>query len=259
MGRRWGQHFLRSEPVIARIVASAAIDKTDRIFEIGPGEGVLTRHLCQLAEQVHAYEIDPVLCAALRAAGMENLTVHEGDFLKQEFESFADGEPWNVVANLPYYITAPILEKLCWQRCLPFRSAILMMQDEVAQRLCHPSSRHAGAITYIVGAFHQVEYLFKVSPGCFDPPPKVESAVIKITPTPEAATGAIDSELTRRYERLVATAFGQRRKQLGRSLRGLSPEVPKILERAGIDPKRRPETLAVQEFWTLARTWTDHV
>ena len=260
MGRRWGQHFLRSEPVIAKIVASAAIKKSESVLEIGPGEGVLTKHLCQLADQVHAYEIDPILCGSLRAAGIENLTVHEGDFLKQSFEALAHQEPWTVVANLPYYITAPILEKLCWQRCLPFRSATLMTQDEVAQRLCHPSSRHAGAITYIVGAFHRVEYLFKVPPGCFDPPPKVDSAVIKIVPTTEAtADGPVDADLTRRYERLVATAFGQRRKQLGRSLRSISPSSPEILEGAGIDSKRRPETLTVQEFWALARTWSNHV
>jgi 16S rRNA (adenine1518-N6/adenine1519-N6)-dimethyltransferase len=258
MGRRWGQHFLRSQGVIDKIVEAANLGANDLVLEIGPGEGVVTTGLCQRSGNVHAFEIDPELAAKLRAREVPNLSLHEGDFLRQDLRPLAQlGGPWTVVANLPYYITAPILDRLFWERHLPIRHAVLMMQDEVAQRIQNPASREAGALTYIVGAFHRVEYLFKVPPGCFAPPPKVESAVVRVTP--HSAAGPESEGFARTYERLVSVAFGQRRKQLGRSLRSLSTEAPVVLERAGIDPARRPETLSVEEFWSLARTWPNSV
>lgn len=260
MGRRWGQHFLRSQGVIDRIVAAGALQQEGPVLEIGPGEGVVTRGLCAHAAEVHAFEIDPELAGRLRDRGPENLIVHEGDFLKQDLAPLAQqqGAPWTVVANLPYYITAPILDRLLWERPLPLRHAVLMMQKEVAERICRPAHRDAGALTYIVGAFHQVEYLFTVPPGCFAPPPKVDSAVIRVVPKPLEAADARPG-LAPLYERLVSTAFGQRRKQMGRSLRGLHPDAAEKLQAAGIEPARRPETLTVEEFWTLARTWGDSV
>ena len=257
MGRRWGQHFLRSEGVISKIVEAGQLLAEALVLEVGPGEGVVTRHLCRHAAGVHVFEIDPDLAQALRGPDWPNLTVHEGDFLKQDLSPLADlGGPWTVVANLPYYITAPILERLLWERALPLRHAVLMMQDEVARRICGPASREAGAITYIVGAFHRVEYLFKVPPGCFAPPPKVDSAVVRVVPVDHKGA---ETRLAPLYERLVSTAFGQRRKQLGRSLRGLTADAPDLLWAAGIDPARRPETLTVEEFWALARSWPNSV
>ncbi len=259
MGRRWGQHFLRSQGVIDRIVAGGELEQDGKVLEIGPGEGVVTRGLCAQASQVHAFEIDPDLAARLRDHGPANLIVHEGDFLKQDLSPLAEGgEPWTVVANLPYYITAPILDRLLWDRPLPLRHAVLMMQKEVAERICRPAHRDAGALTYIVGAFHKVEYLFTVPPGCFAPPPKVDSAVIKVVPEGLDADDPRPA-LAPLYERLVSTAFGQRRKQMGRSLRSMDASAPDRLEAAGIDPARRPETLTVEEFWTLARTWANSV
>lgn len=257
MGRAWGQHFLRSAGVIAKIVDAGQLRSDSLVLEVGPGEGVVTSELCRLAGQVHAFEIDPELAEGLRRQERSNLTVHEGDFLKQDLAPLAElGGSWTVVANLPYYITAPILERLLWQRPLLLRHAVLMMQDEVARRICRPNSREAGALTYIVGAFHRVDYLFKVPPGCFAPPPKVDSAVVRVTPC--LHLGA-DPALARVYEGLVSAAFGQRRKQLGRSLRGLLPNAPDLLRAAEVDPARRPETLTVEEFWRLARTWPNSV
>lgn len=257
MGRPWGQHFLRSAGVIAKIVEAGDLQQDSFVLEVGPGEGVVTRELCRRAGEVHAFEIDPRLAEALRQQRRTNLTVHEGDFLKQDLAPLATlGGPWTVVANLPYYITAPILERLLWQRPLPLRHAVLMMQDEVARRICRPSSREAGSLTYIVGAFHRAEYLFKVPPGCFSPPPKVDSAVVRVAP--EIHLGA-NPALAPTYESLVSAAFGQRRKQLGRSLRGTHPNASDRLRAAEIDPARRPETLTVEEFWRLARTWTNSV
>lgn len=259
MGRRWGQHFLRSQDVIDRIVAAGDLEQAGRVLEIGPGEGVVTRGLCAGAAEVHAFEIDPDLAQRLRDHGPPNLRLHEGDFLQQDLRPLAEGgEPWTVVANLPYYITAPILDRLLWERPLPLRHAVLMMQKEVADRICHPASRDAGALTYIVGAFHRVEYLFTVPPGCFAPPPKVDSAVVKVIPVPLEPDDP-RLPLGRLYERLVSAAFNQRRKQLGRSLRSVDPSAAERLEAAGIDPARRPETLQVEEFWRLTRTWANSV
>ncbi len=257
MGQRWGQHFLRDPDVIARIVEAAKLSSDTPVLEIGPGEGVVTIHLCERSGPVHVFEVDPALAAGLRHRGLVNLTVHEGDFLRQPLAELAElSAGWTVVANLPYYITAPILERLFWEMPLPVKRAILMMQDEVARRLCGAASRDAGALTYIVGAFHRVEYLFKVPPASFAPPPRVDSAVVEVRP--HRSDGA-EVALMPVYERLVSTAFGLRRKQLGRSLRSLGQNGLFALEAAGIDPKRRPETLTVEEFWLLARTWPHSV
>lgn len=255
MGRKWGQHFLRSPKTVDRILSAAALEPSDVVLEIGPGEGVITLTMCERAKTVHAFEIDPQLAEALQSRELPNLKVHQGDFLKTPATVLGPdkGSPLVVVANLPYYITAPILERLSWQRLFSVKRAVLMMQEEVALRVCRPASREAGALTYIVGAHFDAHYLFKVPPGCFSPPPKVDSAVISLVP--RDASEVEDESLSALYEKLVSTAFQTRRKQLGRSLRSVDPRAPEILEKAGLDPKRRPETLEVQEFWKLARKW----
>lgn len=253
MGRKWGQHFLRSPRTIEKIVEAASLCSNDVVLEIGPGEGVLTLPLCEVAEQVHAFEIDPELAERLKQRGVSNLRVHQMDFLKADSAELPGHREWVVAANLPYYITAPIMERLFWQRPLTVKRAVLMMQEEVARRVSEPASRQAGALTYIAGAFFKVEYLFKVPPGCFAPPPKVDSAVIRLTPRGEPQ--GLHESARQTYEQLVSTAFRGRRKQLGKSLRALHPEAPDLLAEAGIDPKRRPETLTVQEFWEATRKW----
>ena len=195
------------------------------------------------------------MAKALEKRGQSNLAIHRGDFLKQDFDLELSEKTMTVVANLPYYITAPILERLFWQRPLRIQRAVLMMQDEVAQRVCRPASRLAGALSYIAGAFFEAEYLFEVAPSCFSPPPKVTSAVIALTPKSEWFDKCPQKQ--RVYERLVKASFQARRKQLGRSLRALRADASELLEASGIDPRRRPETLSVQEFWTLARIWYD--
>ena len=255
MGRKWGQHFLNSQTIVDKISRAAILEEDSVVLEIGPGEGVITLVMTEMAARVHAFEIDPSLADALEARNIENLILHRGDFLKQEFDSEMSEQSFTVVANLPYYITAPILEKLFWQRPLRIKRAVLMMQDEVAQRVCQPASRLAGALTYIVGADYDSEYLFEVGSGCFSPPPKVTSAVIALTP--RSSEGQRPRSERVYYERLVKACFQARRKQLGRSLRALRPDASELLEASAIDPKRRPETLSIEEFWTLARNWYD--
>lgn len=256
MGRKWGQHFLRSQATIEKIVQAAAVTADEVVLEIGPGEGVLTKPLCAGAARVHAVEIDPDLAHTLALTGPMNLQVHQVDFLKASLEQ-ALGEdfpkPLVVAANLPYYITAPILERLFWERPVQVKRAVLMMQDEVARRICRPATREAGALTYIAGAFFEARYLFSVPPGCFSPPPKVDSAVIEVTP--RSPGDGLEQELATLYERLVGAAFRARRKQMGTSLKSVNPDASAFLQQAGIDPKRRPETMTVQEFWTLTRNW----
>lgn len=256
MGQKWGQHFLRSQATVDKIIAAAGILPDSLVLEIGPGEGVLTLKLCALAQRVHAFEIDPVLAEALQSRALPNLILHQGDFLKQD-PALCLGEDSDkeliAVANLPYYITAPIVERLLWQQPLKIASAVVMVQEEVAQRICGPATRAAGALSYIAGAYFACEYLFKVLPNCFSPPPNVDSAVIRLTrreQKPEPNSG-----LKKTYERLVNVSFQGRRKQLGKSLRALRPDAQDILAQAHIDYTRRPETLTVQEFWSLARIW----
>ncbi len=259
MSQKWGQHFLRSASVLSRIIDEVKPQAEDTILEIGPGEGVLTFPLAEKARTVHAFEIDPHLADRLEAENVANLKVHRGDFLKVEAfpkDLSAKEFPLTVVANLPYYITAPILERLCWQDLLHFDKAVLMMQEEVAKRVCSPGHRCSGALTYFVGLNYRAELLFTVPPSAFAPPPKVQSAVIRITPTPRGPQGSDTAAL---YEKLVHTAFRARRKQLGTSLKTLHPECARSLRRADIEPTRRPETLSVEEFWKLARTWNQDV
>ncbi len=254
VGQKWGQHFLRCQATIEKILAAAELEEDDEVLEIGPGEGVLTVPLASRAGKVDAYEIDPRLAEGLEQRALSNLCVHRGDVLQTEGLLPLQGA--KVVANLPYYVTAPILELLCWRHPQQFSSAVLMMQDEVARRLCGAASREAGALTYIVGLRYRSEYLFRVPPDAFSPPPKVHSAVIRLRPRLETE---IDDEIKRRFERLVSSAFQARRKQLQRSLRGLTPGAPELLKRSGIAGERRPETLTVEEFLTLARNWADDV
>lgn len=253
MGRKWGQHFLRSQTTVDKILNAAELSSNTVVVEIGPGEGVLTSGLCRVAARVHAFEVDPQLAGQLSRQATANLVVHQGDFLKQDVADCLGDDADSgvvVVANLPYYITAPIMERLFWSRPLRIQRAVLMMQHEVACRVTRPASREAGALTYIVGGYFQSRYLFKVPPGCFQPPPNVDSAVICLTPDQ-----AIEPSDPKLYERLVSSAFQARRKQLGRSLRSMDPRCAEYLVAAGIEPTRRPETLTVQEFWQLARKW----
>jgi len=244
---------------VEKIVQAAELNSEDVVLEIGPGQGVLTLPLCQRVKRVHAFEIDPDLVASLTELNVTNLCLHQGDFLKVDplqVMGVDAQETLTVVANLPYYITAPIVERLLWTRPLKLKRVILMMQDEVAERICLPATRTAGALTYFAGAFFQADYLFKVPPGCFDPPPRVDSAVIKLEPR-EGQDQDRTAKERRLYERLVSTAFQTRRKQLGRSLKSIRADASELLESANIDSKRRPETLTVQEFWNLTRIWHD--
>jgi 16S rRNA (adenine1518-N6/adenine1519-N6)-dimethyltransferase len=251
--KRFGQHFLTRGDTARRIVDLARIEPGDTVLEIGPGLGALTDLLAEKAACVHAIEIDRDLCRRLRdrfAAAMHVL-VEEGDVLRIDLAALLGPRaPAVVVANLPYNISTPTLVKLLETPQL-FRRLILMLQREVADRICAPpGSRTYGSLSVLVQLVSSARVAFRVSPSSFSPRPKVESSVVVIEPFPNQPLDGPQRALVRR---VVRTAFNHRRKQLGNCLRPLTQTAEELLRRLDIDPRRRPETLAVDEFVRVAR------
>ncbi len=247
--KRFGQHFLHDAGVIARLVAVIRPLETDTIIEIGPGEGVLTGPLLAAGARVTAIEIDRDLAAALpeRLGFPEALKVVQADVLKLDLAAFAGEAGVRVVGNLPYNISTPIMFHLFrWREAIA--DMHFMLQKEVVDRLvAGPGSKQYGRLS-VMAAFHcRMGRLFSVPPGAFRPPPKVDSAIIRMLPK------ALDeATLARRpqLEEVVRQAFGQRRKTLRNALKGMMDE--KAIEAAGIDPKARAETVSLQGFLELA-------
>ena len=255
--KRFGQHFL--EPAwVAKLVDSLGAEPTDTFLEIGPGRGALTRPLVPRVRRVIAVEIDRDLAADLRASLEPRLRVIEGDFLKVDLDEVLAGEPLpvRVVGNLPYNVSSPILFRLLAAHGdgRRLRDATLMLQREVADRLvARPGAGEYGALAIQVALHADVERLLTLPPGAFRPPPKVTSAVVRLrfrAPSVDVGDAGI-------FERVVRGTFLQRRKTLGNALKpvadSLGRSAPQLLETAGIDPKRRPETLTLEEMARLSR------
>ncbi len=264
--KRFGQHFLRDERILARIVSVANVSETDLVLEIGPGRGALTDLLLAKAGAVAAIELDRDLAAFLREHYAERrFFLHEGDILKVDLgacleaarAAFPDLPVRSVklVANLPYNVSTPTLERLAAER-ERFSTIIVMLQKEVVERIAsQPGSKDYGYFSVFVQAYFTVESLFDVQPGAFKPPPKVLSAVARLTPR---AVPLVAPAHERRFRSISSLAFSQRRKMLGKTLRGLatSPEaLASAFEMAQIDPARRPETLTVAEFVKLTEAF----
>lgn len=243
-GRPLGQHFLHDAQVIDQILSVAKPQYGQKILEIGPGRGALTYPLLLSGAKVLAVEVDEQLAAKLKPS--ENLTVVCQDILQTRLSELLVDGPYKVVANLPYYITTPILEKVLQEGHGLIDELVLMMQHEVAERIVKPAHRLSGSLTHFVRFHAQAEYLFKVPPKAFLPPPEVDSAVLqfKLHPPPE------DCQPKRFFE-ILRRAFAQRRKMLRSSLKGLIQD--EQFARAGIEPQRRPETLHFEEFVALER------
>tara|TARA_R110001599_G_scaffold1889_4_gene9648 strand:- start:65733 stop:66506 length:774 start_codon:yes stop_codon:yes gene_type:complete len=227
-----GQHFLNDNNIIYKIVDAIKAEKSDRIIEIGPGTGALTKYLVQKYDDVHVIEVDQRAVSVLEAE-VEGITIHQQDVLKVNWnELIAKGGKTYVVGNLPYYITSPILFSLLEHRDL-FEDAILMMQKEVAERLAADISTKAyGILSVQTQLMSSVELLFDVSPNSFSPPPKVQSSVLRLTfdqPDLECS----DQNL----KTVVRTAFNQRRKKISNSLKPVLGD----LQPEGYDFDLRPE------------------
>lgn len=255
LSKGFGQNFIVNPGVPPKIVDAAGIDRSCGVIEIGPGIGVLTKEMARRAGKVVAVEVDkrlpPVLEETL--AGFDNVKVVLQDVLKTDLKALAaqefPGMKVVVCANLPYYITSPIIMKLLEDK-LPIDNITVMVQKEAAERLAAlPGTRESGAVSCAVRYFAQPRMMFSVQAGSFYPAPKVTSAVVRMDIRPAPAVSVPDKKA---YFALVRAAFGQRRKTAANSIAaGLGiprPQVTAALETAGLDPRVRPEQLTLEDF-----------
>jgi len=244
--RRFGQNFLADAHYVARIVAAIDPRPGDNLVEIGPGLAALTRPLIERAGHLTAVEIDRDLAARLAAEyPADRLTLHVGDALEFDFAKL--GTSLRVVGNLPYNISSPLLFHLAAHDAR-LRDLHVMLQREVVARMtAAPATPDYGRLTVMLQAKFRTTRLFVVPPGAFSPPPKVDSAVVRLVPLGADKPAIVDEVL---FARLVAAAFGQRRKTLRNALAGIADAA--TLAQAGIDPGARGETLAVDDYVRLA-------
>ncbi len=244
--KRFGQHFLTDRHYVERIVSAIAPARGDAMVEIGPGTGILTHELVAALDHLQVVEIDRDLAAALRGRfPEEKVTVHEADALDFDFEALAT--PLRVVGNLPYNVSTPILFRMAALGD-QLRDCVFMLQKEVVERMvAAPATPEYGRLSVMLQYRFEMELKLRVPPGAFTPPPKVDSAVVRMVPLDASRPRARDEA---RFEGIVAAAFSQRRKMLRGALRGhMSPEA---FDAARIDSSRRGETLSVAEFIALA-------
>ncbi len=254
-----GQNFLINPSVCPRMaqLCHPNLDGEFAVLEIGPGIGVLTKELAQVAKRVISIELDTRLLPILEEtlSEYENVTVINGDAMKLDLaaviKEHADGLPVVVCANLPYYITSPLLMRLLESR-LPIQAITVLVQKEAAVRLCaEPATRECGAVTLAVRYFAEPNLLFSVSRGSFLPAPKVDSSVIRLQLRHTPPCNITDEAL---FFRLVRAAFGQRRKTLANSLCGAGytkQQVSQALQAAGLSPTARAEELTLAQYATL--------
>lgn len=248
--KRFGQNFLRDPGVISRIIKSIRPREGDRLVEIGPGQGALTEGLLAATGKLDVIELDRDLIPRLRTQffNYPELRIFEGDALSFDFAALkGEGEPLRVVGNLPYNISTPLIFHL-----LEAQGAIadmhFMLQKEVVERLAAtPGSGQWGRLSIMAQYYCQIVALFDVPPEAFVPRPKVDSAIVRLIPYRELPHRADDEKL---LADVVRQAFAQRRKTLRNNLKGVI--AAETLEALGIAPSRRPETLTVAEFVTLA-------
>lgn len=254
MSKKLGQNFLIDARIVQGIVDAAEIQPGDRVLEIGPGIGTLTQGLAEAGADVTAVELDKKLPAVLKETlkAYDNVRIVPGDILKVNIPEIMGEGPFKVAANLPYYITTPILMTLL-ERHLPITQMVTMVQKEVAERMtARPGSRIYGALSVAVQYYTESEIVLDVPPRSFIPAPEVMSVVVSCRVRKEPAVKVSDEKL---FFRVVKAAFGQRRKTLMNALKGggfAKEAVRDALETSGIDPTRRGETLTLAEFGRLA-------
>lgn len=255
--KSFGQHFLHEAGIIAKTLRFAGELEGRQVIEIGPGPGALTRALLATGlAHLHAVEIDPRMLPgleALRTSAGGRMSITHADALKLDITALAPA-PRAVVANLPYNVATPLLAG--WLTAIhaqgpgAFERLTLMFQKEVAERIAAtPGNKDYGRLSVFSQWLCVVEYGFDISPGCFTPPPKVTSAVVRLTPRAAPLYPAPKDAL----ERVLAAGFNQRRKMLRSSLKSALAQPEPVLASLGIDPTRRAETLSVEEWCALAR------
>lgn len=254
VSKRLGQNFLVDEAAVDAIVAAAGVQAGDAVLEIGPGIGTLTQGLLEAGAKVVAVELDQRLVGVLREtlAGYEDVRVVHGDILKIDIPREMAAAPYKVIANLPYYITTPIL-MLLLERRLPITVLVTMVQKEVALRMvAAPGGKDYGALSVAVQYYTAPEIVLSVPPRSFIPAPAVESAVIRCTVRERPPVEVVDEAA---FFRVVKAAFAQRRKTLANALKAAGIDAAAVLAAAGVDGGRRGETLSLAEFAAVANAW----
>ena len=255
--KRWGQHFLADRNILNKIIRTAEITNEDGVLEVGPGLGEMTLALARQAKRVIAVEIDPKLAEILekKVSITPNVAIIRKDILKVDFQELfrTMTSPIKVVANLPYQISTPLLFRFIESRKF-FSALTLTLQKEVAERMVAPPGGKAyGPLSVLVQSVADISICFIIKRSAFFPPPEVESAVIHLS---WKERSMIAPEQEDWFRAVVKGCLGYRRKTLANALKHsdlLLPEnLEKRLEEMGIDPRRRPETLSVQEFVALA-------
>lgn len=257
--KSYGQNFLVDENIVSGIVEKAGVCQYDLVLEIGPGLGTLTEQLLKNAGKVICVELDPKMLSILedRFKLYENFELINNDILKVDIKELIEKNSKfknvKVVANLPYYITTPIIMKLLEER-LNLESITVMVQKEVAERLAeNPGGKQTGAITYTINYFTEPEIVLDVNKDCFVPSPKVDSAVLKLTLLNEPRIEVKSEDM---FFKVIKAAFLQKRKTLVNSLSnsGLvdKESVEKILESMNLDLRVRAEQLSIEEFGKIA-------
>jgi 16S rRNA (adenine1518-N6/adenine1519-N6)-dimethyltransferase len=250
--KRLGQHFLVDPNIVRKIVALANLRLDETVLEVGPGRGILTRALCAAAKQVIAVELDQKLKDYLtdQLGDCGNLDLRFGDALAFPYETLPEGTV--VVANLPYYLSTPLLFTLL-DAGHRIDRMVLMLQTEVARRMvAQPGKKDYGILSVLTQVAAETSLAFQVSPGCFRPRPEVGSAVVSLVLRKKPS---VPTDEQARFARTVKAAFAHRRKTLFNSLRGAglpTDQIARALAQAGIAPSRRAETLTVEEFAALA-------
>lgn len=242
-----GQNFLTDPNYIRKIVAAVGAEPGDSVIEIGPGLGALTEALIESGAEITAIELDRDLARLLceRFASSANFRLVEKDALEVDFSSLIPGRS-KLVANLPYYISTAILQRLAEQR-EAFSVLVLMFQKEVVDRItARPGDSDRGFLTVIVESAFQIEKLFDIPRNAFRPVPKVTSSVVRLVPKECSVT---DEDA---FRALVSTAFMQKRKTILNNLKVRHPNAAELLERSGIDPRRRAESLTLDEWLRLS-------
>lgn len=253
--KRFGQHFLHDPTVIDKIMLAARISADQRVLEIGPGLGVLTDRLLEQAAEVSVMEIDRDLIERLRLKDEPGLHIHAGDVLQLPWRELLPAPPYTLVANLPYNISTQVMFRLLDHRDL-FQRLVLMFQREVGERLrAAPGSRDYGILSVLCQLWYDIDSVTLVRPGAFNPPPKVDSVVLSFVPLQKPRVDPTDERL---FKRVVKGAFTQRRKTLRNSLlaAGFSRDrIESALQETEIEPKRRGESLSLEEFSALTRSF----
>ena len=259
--KKFGQNFLINTSILEEIIDAAEITKEDFVLEIGPGIGTMTQYLCEAAREVVAVDIDtnliPILGDTLSA--YDNVEVMNADILKVDIAKLADerngGKPIKVVANLPYYITTPIIMGL-FESHVPIDSITIMVQKEVADRMQEgPGSKEYGALSLAVQYYAKPEIVVNVPPSCFMPQPKVGSAVIRLT---RHENPPVDVDNEKLMFQVIRASFNQRRKTLANGLNNFGSfslgkeEIQKSIEELGVPVNIRGEALSLEQFAKLS-------